>query len=71
MEISFDLQADAVYIQLSKGKFDHIKKMDEDTILDYDAKGHLLGIEILGASTWMSTKDLSCIKVNMPLKTMA
>lgn len=71
MEITLDPQADALYIKVRDGKFAKNKVIDDDTILDYDSKGHLLGIEILSASKWISSKDLSYIKVNPPLKAKA
>lgn len=71
MEISFDAQADALYIKFSNGKFAKNKKVDEETILDYDSKGKLLGIEILFASKRIAGKYLSNIKIKPPLKVTA
>ena len=47
MEINYDADADAMYIRLRKGKFDHNKKVDKNTIVNYDKKGDVLGIELL------------------------
>lgn len=47
MEIKYDPEADAMYIRLKKGKFYSNQKIDENTILDLDENGDLLGIEIL------------------------
>ncbi len=47
MKIDYDPEADAMYIQLKKGVFDHNGKIDENTIVDYDKKNNILGIEIL------------------------
>lgn len=50
MEITYDKDADAMYIRLRKGSFAKNKTLDDRTIFDMDAKGNLLGIEILDAS---------------------
>ena len=47
MKIKYDPDADAMYIKVRKGKFDHNKKVDEDVILDCDKNGNILGIELL------------------------
>jgi len=69
MEISLDLKADALYIKFQEGKFAKNKKMDEDTIIDLDAKGRLLGIEMLNVTKKVPAKDLSDVSVKLPLKT--
>ena len=47
MEISYDKEADAVYIEIRKGEFSKNKKIDEFTIIDLDKDGNMLGIELL------------------------
>ncbi len=69
MEISLDLKADALYIKFQEGKFAKNKRIDEDTIIDLDAKGRLLGIEMLNVTKKVSVKDLSDVSVKLPLKT--
>jgi len=69
MEISLDLKADALYIKFQEGKFAKNKRIDEDTIIDLDAKGRLLGIEMLNVTKKISVKDLSDVSVKLPLKT--
>ena len=68
MEISLDLKADALYIKFQEGKFDKNKRIDEDTIIDLDAKGRLLGIEMLNVTKKVSIKNLSDVSVKLPLK---
>lgn len=67
MEISLDLEADALYIKFQKGKFAKNKKIDEDTIIDLDKQGRLLGIEMLNVTKRVSMKDLSDVNVKLPL----
>ena len=50
MKITIDKDADAMYIELRQGKFSKNKEIDPRTILDLDAKGDILGIELLDAS---------------------
>ena len=50
MVIKYDKEIDVIYIRLSDNK---VAESDEDKqgiILDYDAVGNLVGIEILNAS---------------------
>lgn len=50
MEITYDKQADAVYIEFRKGEFSSNKKIDDTTIIDLDVDGNILGIELLEVS---------------------
>jgi len=47
MKITYDPDADAMYIKLKDDKVSKTKEVDENTILDYDQKGNVIGIEIL------------------------
>ena len=47
MNIRYDPDADALYIRLKEGKVSETKEVDENTILDYDAEGNVIGIELL------------------------
>tara|TARA_Y100000310_G_C20670089_1_gene809786 strand:+ start:2228 stop:2437 length:210 start_codon:yes stop_codon:yes gene_type:complete len=67
MEIGYDKKADAVYIELRKGDFAKNKKVDDLTILDLDASGELLGIEILEASKRIPADSLSEVNVKLAL----
>lgn len=71
LEISFDPEADALYIKFREGKFAKNKRIEEDIVLDLDAKEKLLGIEILNASKKFSKKEVSNVKVKLPLKALA
>ena len=50
MEITYDKNADAMYIEFRKGKSVKNKKIDDFTIIDLDKDGNMLGIEFLDAS---------------------
>ena len=55
MKIRYDPDADAMYIRLSDEEIDKTRKIDDNTILDYDKKGQLVGIEILFVKERMPT----------------
>ena len=60
MEINYDKEADALYIEFRKGKFEKNKKIDDFTIIDLDEDGKILGIELLEVST---SKRISSVNV--------
>ena len=63
MKINYDKEADALYIELSKGKFAKNKKIDDFTIIDLDKDSKLLGIELLKVSKRMPAESLSKVHV--------
>ena len=63
MEITYDKEADAMYIEFRKGEFAKNKKIDDFTIIDLDKKGKILGIEFLDASKRISKESLSKLNV--------
>ena len=63
MKITFDKEADALYIEFSEGEFAKNKKIDDSTIIDFDKEGNILGIEILGVSKKTPKDFLSKIQV--------
>ena len=67
MQITYDTQADALYIKLREGSFLRNNEVEEGVILDIGEGGVLLGIEILEASSRYSLEDLSKVDIQMPL----
>ena len=63
MEISYDKEADAIYIEFQQGEFAKNKKIDEGTIIDLDKEGNILGIEILDVSKRIPPESLSQVNV--------
>lgn len=63
MKITFDKEADAVYIEFSSGEFALNKKIDDNTIIDLDKEGNILGIELLSVSKRIPKNFLSDITV--------
>jgi uncharacterized protein YuzE len=48
-EITYDPEADAVYITIGRGNIDRTEEAGP-FIYDVDANGHIIGVEILSAS---------------------
>ena len=56
MKIRYDLEADALYIEIEATTVT-TKRLDQDIAIDYDAQGHIAGIEILSAKERAFGKD--------------
>ncbi len=63
MEISYDKEADAMYIEFREGEFAKNKKVDDFTIIDLDKKGNILGIELLDVSKRLPKEALSKVRL--------
>ena len=50
MKIEFDHMADALYVQLTEGEIEKTEEIKPGMILDYDASGKVLGLELLYVS---------------------
>jgi len=50
MKVTYDPDADAMYIRLTNEKFSKTKVIDDNTILDLDKNGNVIGIELLFVS---------------------
>ena len=56
MKIEFDNTADALYVQLTEGEIEKTEEIKPGLILDYDAEGNILGVEMLYISKRGSLK---------------
>jgi len=61
MEIIYDSEADAIYIKLIKLEVAETKKIDDNTVLDYDKKGNVIGVELLFVKERIPSASLSQI----------
>jgi YD repeat-containing protein len=50
MRVRIDPSADAVYIDLAEREIASSEELAEGIIVDYDAEGRIVGVEILDAS---------------------
>jgi uncharacterized protein YuzE len=61
MKLEFDPQADAVYLELTDAEIEESKEIQPGIIMDYDAEGRIVGIEVLYVSK----------RAELPLKKVA
>jgi len=47
MTITFDFEARALYVKIKDGKIAKTVEFSQETFVDLDSKGHLLGVEML------------------------
>ncbi len=71
MRIEYDREADALYIHLRQVPVDDNIDIEEGVTVDLDAEKHIVGIEILDASTRLSTEELSRISLENLIPTPA
>lgn len=50
MKVSYDLQADSLWIRWNAEPIEESDEVEPGVILDYDASGAVVGIEVLNAS---------------------
>ncbi len=67
MNISYDKDADCLYIQFQQGKVHRTKKIEEGILVDLDEEGKIYGIEIVGVSERMSIESLGKINIDVPV----
>ena len=58
MKISYYPDTDSLYIDLSERQSAESREDSEGVVLDYDAQGHLVGIDIDNASNKVELKRL-------------
>ncbi len=66
MKITYDKDADAMYVELADKKYHKSKEIDRNTILDLDQEGNVIGIELLFVSKRFSQQIPSSIPVEEP-----
>jgi uncharacterized protein YuzE len=58
MRMHYSQDADAIYIRLKEDPIHNTKEVAENIIMDFDAKGNVIGIEILFASERVDVSEL-------------
>jgi len=74
-KLRYDREADDAHLHLSDAVPDESEEVAPGIILDFEAEGHIVGIEILRASTQLATDTLAAadeplvpdVKVELPL----
>ena len=65
MKVNFDREANALYIRFSDDKIEETSEVRPGVMLDYDAKGRIVGLEILNASEALSGPDMKRLAVEV------
>ena len=71
MKLNYYAETDSLYIDLSERPSVESKEISEGVLLDYDAAGNLVGIDIDNASTKVQLKQLVLSKLPSTVETIA
>lgn len=71
MKLNYFPETDSLYIDLSEQPSTESKEVSEGVVLDYDARGNLVGIDIDNASTKVELKQLVLSNLPGSVKTIA
>ncbi|MBS3918811.1 MAG: DUF2283 domain-containing protein [Syntrophaceae bacterium] len=71
MKLNYYPETDSLYIDLSEKSSVESREISEGVVLDYDAEGNLVGIDIDNASTKVQLKELSLRKLPAEIKAVA
>ena len=63
MRITYDRQADALYIELRGAQANDNMDIEEGVSADLDGQGHIVGFEILDASKRLTPVELHSLRV--------
>lgn len=63
MKLEVDRRADAIYIRLKETEVANTRELDENVIVDLDAGGRMVGIELLFVSDYLSPEDIESFTV--------
>lgn len=67
MKITYDKEADALYLYFQKGVFSRTKEVEDGIVLDMGKGNKILGIEILDASKRIKAKNMSYLNFQIPV----
>ena len=71
MKLSYYPETDSLYIDLSEKTSVESKEISEGVVLDYDAEGKLVGIDIDNASKKVQLKELNLRKLPVDINAVA
>lgn len=70
MKLTYYPETDSLYIDLSEQRSVDSQEIAEGIVLDYDANGNLVGIDIDNASTKVQLKELTLSKLPTEVQTI-
>jgi len=71
MKLNYYPETDSLYIDLSEKTSAESKEISEGIVLDYDASGNLVGIDIDNASSKVQLKELILSRLPSDVHTVA
>jgi uncharacterized protein YuzE len=71
MKLNYYPDTDSLYIDLSEQPSVESREITEGIVLDYDAAGHLVGIDIDNASRKVELKKLTLSKLPLVVQTIS
>lgn len=71
MKLNYHPDTDSLYIDLSEKPSVETREISEGVLLDYDASGNLVGIDIDNASKKVQLKDLILSKLPSKVETIS
>lgn len=71
MKLNYYPETDSLYIDLSEKPSVESREISEGVVLDYDAEGVLVGIDLDNASTKAQLKELTLSKIPADIKAVA
>ena len=70
MKLNYHPDTDSLYIDLSSRPSSDSREVSEGVLLDYDAEGNLVGIDIDNASRKLDLKELTLSKLPAEIQTL-
>ena len=70
MKLNYYPETDSLYIDLSERASVESREISEGVVLDYDADGNLVGIDIDNAGTKVDIRKLTVSKLPAPVETV-
>lgn len=71
MKLKYHLDTDSLYIDLSEKPSAESREVSEGIVLDYDAQGNLVGIDIDNASKKVQLNELTLSMLPSEVRTVA
>ena len=71
MKLNYCAETDSLYIDLSEKSSTDSREVSEGVVLDYDAEGNLVGIDIDNASAKVNLRQLVLNKLPSEVKSIA
>ncbi len=70
MKLNYYKDTDSLYIDLSTRPSAETREISEGVLLDYDADGNIVGIDIDNASHKVDLREVSLSKIPVDIETM-